>query len=475
MSAFQLSKDINKNKVFLVGKSQLMGRLDPLFYIPSQQANIERIKKSQYPFDKVRHLAKRVVDGPFGSDLKVDEYVEQGIPLLRVGNIKTGEIAGNLVYITKEKQQQLKRSIVYPGDVVLTKAGAILGYSAVFPENLKSANITSHLVTITCTDNIIPEYLSVFFKTSFGQQQIYRWGNKSTRPELNTSEVKEILVPIPPKKEQQQVIDLYWKGREAKKAKDQQAEELLATIDNYLLDELEIELPEKEIGLEKRIFKVPYINSTGMRWDAFFHQDYFTRTLAAIEQGKFSCHKLSDTINGHLVKGRLPKAEEKDGICQVVQISSINSDGSIDIDDLLTSQDIFTKEQSLIQNDILVVITGATIGKIAFWDIEGDFKLGGDIVKFQTNEMADPYFVFNYLLSEPAQIQIKRNITGATNGHLAPIDVKHMFIPLPPIDKQKKIADHIRQIRQQAKTLQKEADNELTKASKEVEQIILGQ
>lgn len=475
MSTFQLSEKVDGNRVFLVGKSQLMGRFDPLFYIPSQRANIERIKNSPYPFDKVRHLAKRIVDGPFGSDLKVDEYVEHGIPLLRVGNIKTGEIAGNLVYITEEKQNQLKRSIVYPGDVVLTKAGAILGYSAVFPENLKNANITSHLVTITCDDDLIPEYLSVFFKTSFGQQQIYRWGNKSTRPELNTSEVKEILVPVPPKEEQQKIIDLYWKGRKVKKAKDQQAKDLLASIDEYLLGELEIELPEKKVGLDKRIFTIPFINNTGKRWDAFYHQDYFTSTLSTIHKGKFQTSKLGHVIVGYLIKGRLPKAEEKDGPCRVVQITSINNDGTIDVDDLLTAQDIFTKEQQLFQDNILVVITGATIGKIAFWDLEGDYKLGGDIVKFQTNETADPYYVFNYLLSEPAQIHIQRNITGATNGHLAPIDVKNMIIPLPPPDKQKEIADHIRQIRQQAKILQQTADNELKKASKEVEKIILGQ
>ncbi|MCY6987220.1 restriction endonuclease subunit S, partial [Acinetobacter baumannii] len=43
-----------------------------------------------------------------------------------------------------------------------------------------------------------PYYLSLFFKSEMGQSQIYQWGNKSTRPELNTGEVKKILVPVPP-------------------------------------------------------------------------------------------------------------------------------------------------------------------------------------------------------------------------------------------------------------------------------------
>ena len=474
MSAFQLSKSINENKVFLVGKSQIEKRLDPFYYIPELVDLEERVSKSD-PY-KLLHYAKSVSSGATPKTSESEKYytdAENGIPFLRVQNLSpTGNLNfDNPKYINEDTHNgMLGRSKVKGGDLLIKITGVgRMAVSSVAPEGFEG-NVNQHMVVMKTDSPETSHVLAAYLNSDIGEKLASRRATGGTRPALDYPAL--LSIPIIYDK---QILEITKAAVKKKEAKDLQAKELLASIDDYLLDELEIDLPEQEVGLENRIFKVPYINSTGMRWDAFFHQDYFTRKLAAIEQGKFPSHKLSDIINGHLVKGRLPKAEEKDGICQVVQISSINSDGSIDIDDLLTSQDIFTKEQNLIDNDILVVITGATIGKIAFWDIEGDFKLGGDIVKFQTNEIADPYFVFNYLLSEPAQIQIKRNITGATNGHLAPIDVKHMLIPLPPIDKQKEIANHIRQIRQQAKTLQKEADNELTKASKEVEQIILGQ
>ncbi len=86
--------------------------------------------------------------------------------LARVSKVKSGEIQGDFVFINKEKQVQLRRSRVLPGDVLLTKAGAILGYSAVFPEHLKEGNITSHLVTITCKECVIPEYLVPFLEVA---------------------------------------------------------------------------------------------------------------------------------------------------------------------------------------------------------------------------------------------------------------------------------------------------------------------
>jgi len=122
---------------------------------------------------------------------------------------------------------------------------------------------------------------------------------------------------------------------------------------------------------------------------------------------------------------------------------------------------------------MLVVITGATIGKVAQWNYKGEYFLGGDIVKFQTNSLADNSFVFHFLRCSPIQTEIKRNITGATNGHLAPEDVKHLLIPLPPLNKQKEIAEHITDIRKQAQTLKDKTKEALVKASKEIEGILL--
>ena len=199
----------------------------------------------------------------------------------------------------------------------------------------------------------------------------------------------------------------------------------------------------------------------------------FTNNLNVVFSGKYPVKQLREIITGNLIKGSLPKQDEKEGECSVVQINSINNDGTISLDDLLTAKPIFSNSQRLIKNDVLVVITGATIGKIAFWNYEGEYFLGGDIIKFQTNEIADNIFVFNFLRSGLMQTEIKRNITGATNGHLAPSDVANLPIPVPPLSKQKEIAEHITNIRNQAQALKDQTKDLLQKASEEIEEILL--
>ena len=91
----------------------------------------------------IRNLLKddkfAVVDGPFGTQLHVSDYVKSGIPLIRIKNILwNNEFNFNdLVYITEEKFQELKRSSIYPNDILLAKTGATIGKLCLFPSEFK--------------------------------------------------------------------------------------------------------------------------------------------------------------------------------------------------------------------------------------------------------------------------------------------------------------------------------------------------
>lgn len=291
-----------------------------------------------------------------------------------------------------------------------------------------------------------------------------------TRPALDYPAL--LSIPII---EDKRILEITSKVVEQKKQNEAQADKLLSSIDDYLLNELGIKLPEPpENTLKNRMFTRTLSEIQNKRVDPFFHQDKFINNLTAISNGKYPVKQLRDIISGNLIKGSLPKQDEKDGEYSVVQINSINADGTIALDDLLTAKNIFSNQQKLKVGDVLVVITGATIGKIAFWNYDGDYFLGGDTVKFQTNSLSDNAFVYHFLRCSLMQTEIKRNITGATNGHLAPEDIAHLPIPIPPLNKQKEIAEHITDIRQQAQELKDKTNEALKKASEEIEKILLG-
>ena len=62
------------------------------------------------------------VDGPFGSDLKTDDYQDEGTPLIQLNNIRDSKhVLRNMKFISEEKKTVLKRHIAKPGELVIAK------------------------------------------------------------------------------------------------------------------------------------------------------------------------------------------------------------------------------------------------------------------------------------------------------------------------------------------------------------------
>ena len=90
-----------------------------------------------------------IVDGPFGSQLKVTEYVESGVPVIEMEHLLDCELPQEIErYITSEKFATLKRSAVYPGDILISKTGT-LGKLSIVPPTINRGMITSRLAKIT--------------------------------------------------------------------------------------------------------------------------------------------------------------------------------------------------------------------------------------------------------------------------------------------------------------------------------------
>src|SRR3990172_5339542 len=65
-----------------------------------------------------------IVDGPFGSNLKASEYVEEGIPIARLQNVDRNIfVHKNIKYLTRQKADELSRHTFKPGDILITKLG----------------------------------------------------------------------------------------------------------------------------------------------------------------------------------------------------------------------------------------------------------------------------------------------------------------------------------------------------------------
>ncbi len=147
--------------------------------LPSALHQIFTRAEKNWPTKKLGDIVIKekfaIVDGPFGTQLHKSDYKKDGIPLVRINNITWGNNFDetDLVFISKEKFNQLKRSAVYPVDVLLAKTSATIGKVALFPDKYKEGLIASSCAKISLDgQKALPEFVVRYLFSRVGLEQI---------------------------------------------------------------------------------------------------------------------------------------------------------------------------------------------------------------------------------------------------------------------------------------------------------------
>ena len=161
----------------------------------------------------IEDIAERVAMGPFGSNIKVETFVDSGIPIIS-GNHLRGLFLDELGYnfITEEHARRLSNSIVHAGDIIFTHAGNI-GQVALIPENCDYSYyiISQRQFYLRCDkQKALPEYINYFFHSRKGQGYLLANASQTGVPSIArpSSHLKSIVLPIPPIQVQQDWLNI---------------------------------------------------------------------------------------------------------------------------------------------------------------------------------------------------------------------------------------------------------------------------
>ena len=135
----------------------------------------------------INEISEHVAMGPFGSDIKTETFVDEGVPVINGQQLRgiMLEDADNK-FISESHADKLKKSNVHSGDLVITHRGT-LGQVSIVPEGAKYERYVisqSQCYIRPNRDKVSPLFLAYYFNSYLGQHELLAYKSQVGVPAI---------------------------------------------------------------------------------------------------------------------------------------------------------------------------------------------------------------------------------------------------------------------------------------------------
>lgn len=455
---------------FAIGRGEIEGRIDPFYYKSEFRKILQKIKRSRYPLKNYGQIITSLVNG-----LDFREFSETGTPYLRVANVKESEIDTSDIKYVPLVLSEIKKDIhLQTNDILVTRKGTF-GLAALVQDD-KNYLISSEIFRIRLSTDVCPKYFVLVNNTSFVQAQLKQKAVGAIMGSLSHEALKTVAIPIPPRQIQDKIANIMDEAYRLKREKEAEAEKLLNSIDDYVLNELGIKLPQIK---EEKNFTITFDKIIGKRFDPYSHQPKFEKACNALGAGKYELRSIGELIV-NISGGATPKAKGDsytgpEGI-PFLRIQNVTPDGiSFEEMNYINEQthEGVLKRSQLKGGDVVFTITGR-IGTVAV--IPKNWEKGNinqHMVRLRFKEEILPDYFAGFFNTDFGNQQALCLTSGGSRIALDYKAIRSLKIPLPSFQIQQQIAAEVKSRRERAKNLKAEANEILLKAKEKVERMIL--
>jgi type I restriction enzyme S subunit len=202
--AGELLKKIKAEKQILIADGKL-----------KKDKELPPIKAEEIPFEipdgwiwcRLGEVVTQLFDGPFGSHLKSIDYTNSGIQVIRLQNLGVMKFKEEKeTFVSQEKYESIIQHTVYEGDIIIGSFLADGVNCVVLPELRYTAIAKADCFTIRIKHKMLLNTFIMFLLSSNPMFiELSKLLRGMTRLRINTTQLKNIPVPLPPLSEQHRI------------------------------------------------------------------------------------------------------------------------------------------------------------------------------------------------------------------------------------------------------------------------------
>jgi type I restriction enzyme S subunit len=425
-----------------------------------------------------------------GFAFKSADYEQEGIPLIRIGDVGNNFDEKNMVFLPEDYKEEYERFLLKKNDIIVSLTGDGKLKSDLILEDDRYL-LNQRVGSLRAKENVnILFYYYLINYYSLTRLQFYWWSNGKTQLNISPFDFLNIKIPLIPKSEQDQIVaKIEPIEKRIKELKDEikNPQEVINRVfarefgfdESWLLEFGKGMTAGTQIAENKglRVFYTDFkelSKSNILRFSTRFHNPP-TKKLMSFLDG-LDTLQVKDILLEPVHRGASPKYNP-DGDVPVVKTGHLKN-GYIEIsqEEFVDSDFYNSSVRSQIKNgDILIASTGKiSLGKIDLLEEEQDLVADShvSIIRIDDKKYSRQFFTY-FFRCILGYFQIERDFTGATNQiELYADEISNFQTPNIPLKAQQKIVDEIKVELDKQEVIKNQIERERNKIDKIIEKAI---
>ncbi len=360
---------------------------------------------------RLEEVVNDISMGPFGSDLKVENFIDKGVPVIKGQNLNPfGFMDENYSFVSEIKAQSLKRCLAYPDDLVFTHRGTI-GQVGIIPHKKYPYYLVSQSqMKLTVNPQYLdPKYLYYFFKSPLGQSELLKNTSQVGVPAIAspTRSLKDVSISLPPLPTQRRIAAI------------------LTALDDKI--ELNRRMNETLEGIAQAI------------WEEWFGK--YANGEEELPEG-WRWGKLGEIYN--TTSGGTPSRNNpefyNDGTIEWVKSKELKDFFVLESEEKITESGLKNSSAKLLPpRSVLVAMYGATVGEVSVLSKEAACNQA--ICAVLPNQDFPYSYAFQFLKNE--KNKLKNLAVGAAQQNISQVLIQNLEVSIPSLKVLKKYQEVI--------------------------------
>jgi len=227
--------ELKDRMAFVVNSNEIQNnRIGAYYYQPKFEEIEKAITKGYFEVQELNKFITRIY---YGASVK-NQYIEKGIPFLRIQNLKPRRIdLSNVVKLPETMKKELGNAFVREGDFLISRSGTV-GVVSVVPKEADGYAFGSFMIKFCLNNKINADYISIWLNSKVAKMFTEREKIGAIQGNITIETIKNFKIPLPP-------IDIQNKIAEEVKSRMHKAEQLQK--------EAKEELEEAKLEVERMI------------------------------------------------------------------------------------------------------------------------------------------------------------------------------------------------------------------------------